>query len=208
MMLARAALDRGDLTEARKYTLALSTSNRQYDLLGRIAQARGDHAAAVRYFIDADDIFAIDDEVDALAKSDPAAAFALETKIKNRLERTATHPDALAEAHFRLGSLAGRLARPRVTMQEYRRAVELSPISEHYLLWTGYQAYNMGDARAALSYFKRAVSVDPASADGYAGAGLAALHLGDRASAIAYAARARAIDPNDHPLQTLQDDLR
>ena len=207
-MLARAALDRGDLAEARMYALALAPSNREYDLLGRIAQAQGDHAAAVHDFIEADDIYAIDDEVDALAKTNPAAAFALETRFKDRLERTATHPDALAESHFRLGSLAGILGRPRVTMQEYRRAVELSPISERYLLWAGSQAYNTGDPRAALNYYKRAINVDPASADGYAGAGLAALRLGDRTSAVAYAARARAIDPSDHPLQTLQDDLR
>ena len=207
-MLARAQLDRGDLAQAQRYAAALSPSARRSDLLGRIASRRGDHALAQRYFIAADDVFAIRAEVKALTASDPAAAYRVEQMFVRRLERTATHPDALADAYWRLGDLASKLAHPRLAMAHFRSAVALSPLSAKYLMAAGFQAYDLREDAAARSYFQRAIAVDPGNADAYAGAGMEALRFGDRSAALRYAARSREYGPHSHPLRTLESLLQ
>ncbi len=92
-------------------------------------------------------------------------------------------------------------------MQNYTRAVALSPLSEKFLISAGFAAYEMRDDTGAQRYFQRAISVDPASADAYAGAGMTALRDGDRARAQRYAQRARAANPNSHALSTLESQL-
>ena len=202
-MLADAALQRHDLDAAQRYAQALPASARRDDLLGQIARARGDHAQAQRYFIAADDVFAIGDEVEALAKTDPAAAYDVQRRFVQRLQRTSTHPDALAEGYWRLGVLAAHLAHPADAIVQYRHAVDLSPLSSKYLISAGFQSYDLHDYRTAQAFFQRAIAVDPGSADAYAGAGMTAFRLGDRAAAMRFAARSRAYDPHSHALQTL-----
>lgn len=206
-MLARAALDRGNLQQARQYAQRLPDSSKRDDLLGRIAQAQGDDAAAQHYFARAGDIEAIDREVDALTNRDPAAAYRLEEQLKDRLEQSGTHPDAVAEAYWRMGELASWQSNHRLGMQHFRTAVALSPLSEKYLVAAGFEAYNLRDDAGALRYFARALNVDPASADAYAGAGMALLREGDRAGALRYAQRARAAGPHSHALLTLEKQL-
>lgn len=203
MMIARAQFDRGDLAAAQSEALALPPSPARADLLGRIARARGDHALAQHYFIAADDVFAIGDEVDDLAKRDLRQAYRVQDLFVQRLQRTATHPDALAEAYWRLGVLAAKTARPGLAMQQYLRAVALSPLSAKYLIAAGFQSYDLHAYAQARSYFVRAIAVDPGSADAYAGAGMAEFKLGDRAAAERYAARSRRYDPHSSPLATL-----
>lgn len=202
--LAYAALQRRDLPDAQRYAAALPTSAQRDDLLGRIASARGDHTAAQRYFIAADDVFAIGAEVDAIAQHDPLAAYGIQRDFIGRLQRSATHPDALAEAYWRLGVLASKLGNSALAMTNYTRAVDLSPLSGKYLISAGFQAYDLKNNVSARTYFQRAIAVDPGSADAYAGAGMAALRFGDRGSARRYAARSRAYDPRSHALLTLE----
>jgi tetratricopeptide (TPR) repeat protein len=202
--LAHAALQRHDLRGAQRYAKALPPSAQRDDLLGRIASARGDHLQAQRYFIAADDVFAVGDEVDALAKRDPAAAYRVEERFAKRLQQSATHPDALADAYWRLGVLASKLGHPADAMTQYTRAVGLSPLSSKYLISAGFQAYDLRDNTAAQAYFQRAIAADPGSADAYAGAGMTALRMGDRASAQKFAARSRRYDPQSHALSTLE----
>lgn len=207
-MLSRAALDRGDLPAAKAYAKRLPVSPWRSDLLGRIAQAGGDDADAQRYFLNAGDIFAIGDRIDALAPHDPRAAYDLQLKLKDRLERSGTHPDLVAEAYWRLGVLSSRLAQPARALSEYRRAVDLSPLSAKYLISAGFQAYDLQMNAAAQRYFSRAISADPCSADALAGAGMVALRNGRRGAAQAYAARSGACDPASHALATLRNQLR
>lgn len=203
-MLADAALERGDLSAAQRYASALPPSVRRDDLLGRIARARGDHAQADRYFVAAGDVFAIGEEVDELAQRDPAAAYRVELSLIRKLEGGSTHPDALAEAYWRLGVLDSNLGRPALAMTHYTRAVALSPLSAKYLIAAGFQSYDLHEYVAAQDYFQRAIAVDPRSADAYAGAGMTVLRLGDRNAARMYAARSRAYDPRSHALSTLE----
>lgn len=207
-MIARAEFDRGDLTAAQNEAFRLPPSSARADLLGRIARARGDHALAQRYFIAADDVFAIGDEVDDLAKHDRAKAYRVQDLFVQRLQRTATHPDALAEAYWRLGVLAAKTARPSLAMKQYLQAVSLSPLSAKYLIAAGFQSYDLRAYAQARSFFIRAIAVDPGSADAYAGAGMAEFKLGDRAAAQRYAARSRRYDPHSHPLATLDNLLK
>lgn len=206
-MLARAEVERGDLGAAQRYAQQLPGSPARSELLGRIAQARGDHRAAQRYFVAAGDVLAIDGEVQQLARRDLQAAYALESLLKSRLEQGGTHPDAVAEAYWRLGVLLALQGRTRQAMENYARSVALSPISGKYLIAAGFQAYDLHQDAQAQQYFQRAMSVDPGSADAYAGAGMVALRLGDRNAARMYAARAREHDPASHALKTLQAQL-
>jgi tetratricopeptide (TPR) repeat protein len=202
-MLARAALDRGDLQQAERHAQRLPQSTKRDDLLGFVAQARGDDRAALRYFVRAGDIEAIDSAVDRLQYRDPAYAYRLESDLKDRLQQSGTHPDAVAEAYWQLGRLAWMQSKRGLAMHNYAQAIALSPLSEKFLLSGGFSAYEMHWYDQAQRYFMRVLSVNPASADAYAGAGMTALRMGDRARAQYYAQRARAIDPHDHPLHSL-----
>jgi Tfp pilus assembly protein PilF len=207
-MLARAAIDRGDLEQAKRYALRLPPSARRDDLLGRIALARGREDLAQQYFARAADIEAIDTAVRDLADRDPAQAYTLESALMQRLRASGTHPDFVAEAYWRMGTLAWKQSKRDLAMHDYGQAVQLSPLSEKYLLSAGFSAYELHQDRDAKRYFTRVISVDPASADAYAGAGMVALREGNRAQATQYAARARAVNPHAGSLQTLDALLR
>lgn len=206
-MLARAELDRGNLAQAQVYARRLPDSAKRDDVLGQIAQARGDERAARQYFIRAGDIEAIDRAVDALAPAHPAAAYELELRLTQRLASSGTHPDAVAEGYWRMGELAWQESKRQLGMQDYVQAVTISPLSEKYLLSAGFGAYELHADAQAQSYFQRVIGVNPASADAYAGAGMVALRDGDRARAEQYADRARAIDPHAHAMLTLEKQL-
>jgi tetratricopeptide (TPR) repeat protein len=203
-MLARAALDRGDAAQAQAYAARLPQSTRRDHLLALAAQTRGDDAAAQRYFLRAGDIEAIDRAVDALQQRDPARAYDLELALAQRLQQSGTHPDAVAEAYWRLGTLAWMQSKRALAMRNYEQAIALSPLSEKYLISAGFSEYELHDYAAAQRYFARVLAVNPASADADAGMGMAALRQGDRARAQLYAQRARHADPRSHPLLTLE----
>lgn len=207
-MLARAALDRRDLSAAARYASRLPQSPARDDLFGKIAQAQGRERAAQEYFVRAGDIVAIDAAVDAVTQRDPARAYALEDALRGRLEQTETHPDAVAEAYWHMGDLAWRQGRRDLAMADFRRAVGLSPLSEKYVLSAGFAAYELHDDEAAGRYFARVLSVNPASADAYAGAGMVALRGGDRTRAELDAQRARSANPNSSALASLEAQLR
>lgn len=184
--------------------------------MGTVAQALGQRESAQRYFLAADDVFAIQREVAALRARDPAAAYALDSRMVERLQKSATHPDALAEAYWMLGQIstdlgyaneATRMQWFQKGMADYRNAIALSPLSEKYLLAAGIQALNLHDPSLARRYFRSAVSVDPASGDAYAGLGTAALRMGDPQAARAYAAQSRALNPHARFLHDLQHAL-
>lgn len=208
MMIARGAFDSGDVTAAQNEAFRLPPSSARADLLGRIARARGDHALAQRYFILADDVFAMGDEIDRLAQRDPAGAYRVQFTFVQRLQRTATHPDALAEAYWRLGVLAAKTARPSLALQHYLQAVALSPLSAKYQIAAGFQSYDLHEYAHALAFFAHAIAVDPGSADAYAGAGMAEFRLGNRAAAQRDAERSRRYDPHSAPLATLDHLLK
>jgi len=211
-MLAKAALDRHDLSGAQSYARVLPDSPARAELLGQIAQARGDEAQAYRYFVAANDVFAIRREVDHLAKRDPAGAYALEMRLKDALSHTATHPDALADSYWELGRLATQrgYADPVARHawfeegRDYSEAVNLAPLTEKYLIAAGSQELNLEQPARARAYFKRALDQNPASADAYAGLGVSAFRLGDVAAARQYERSGRAYDPHSHFLHTLQ----
>ena len=218
-MLAQAALERGELARAQSYAKRLPESPARAELLGQIAQARGDRTGAQRYFLEANDVFAIRSEVNRLAKKDAVTAYGLELQLRDRLQRTATHPDALADANWGLGRLATqrgyeqrdaaeRRAWFERGMSDYVEAVQLAPLAERYLIAAGSQALNLDDPKQARFYFKRAADANPASADAYAGLGVAAFRTGDIAKARTFAQLSRSYDPHSHFLHTLEALLR
>lgn len=199
-MLTRAALDSGDLDGARASALKLPDSATRDEFLARIAQAKGDRREAQRYYVRAGDYAAVQREVDELAKTDVPAAYALELEMNRRLQQTATHPDAYAEALWELGQLATKraviehsAAWARTAMEYDRRAIGLAPLSGKYWIAAGTQAYLMREYPASRGYFERAADVDPASADAFAGLAIVAQAQHQPAAAQAYAARSRAL---------------
>jgi tetratricopeptide (TPR) repeat protein len=212
-MLATAALDRNDLKLAQSYARRLPESPPRAELLGRIARTRGNQAEAYRYFVDANDVFAIRGEVNRLAAHDLPGAYELELRLKDRLERTATHPDALADAYWGLGRLATQRGYTDPAhrrgwfeegMRDYDAAAKLAPLAERYLIAAGSQELNLDEPARAHVFFKRAIDGNPASADAYAGLGVADFRLGDLASARQDERLSRSYNPQSHFLHTLQ----
>lgn len=199
-MLARAALESGDLPQARAYAQRLPNSQSRSEILGTVAQAQGDERSAQRYFVDALDYAKVQNEVHRLFPVDFDAAYALERQLQRRLKATATHPDALAESYWELGQLANArwLASnspewAAAAMRYDRNAVALAPLSGKYWIAAGTQSYLMRDYAAARSSFERGADVDPTSADAFAGLAIVAQAQHQPAAAAAYAARSRAL---------------
>ena len=217
-MLTQAALGRGDLLTAALHARRMPLSQARSELEARIARARGDARTAEGEFLAADDVPAVQSEVDRLQSlGETARAYALEHAIRIRLASTATHPDAVAESYWRSGNLATELARrggPRSAswmqtgLNDYDKALSLAPFSEKFLLAAGTQELNMHNDKAANAYFQRGIEVDPQSADAYAGLGVVALHHGDRGAAERFAHIARAIDAGSKMLALLESALR
>jgi tetratricopeptide (TPR) repeat protein len=220
LVLAQRAIDENDPARAEAELAKVPESRDRLALEGRLAQARGDAAGAVRAYLAADDLEDIELQVGALARDrNLAAALALQHATIARLEADPTQADALARAYFALGRLeetqayAFWVGTPQRNAHEvaagaaYARAVALAPLEERYLIAYANQLLNLdrfGDAERA---FLRARDADPTSADPFAGLGELAHRRGDEQAARAYLARARSLDAHDEAVLRLAREL-
>jgi tetratricopeptide (TPR) repeat protein len=208
LVLGREALARGDAGLAALDAAALPPSRDRLALEGGIAEARGDSAAAVRAYLAAGDLSALQAAVDGLVRAGRIPdALALEHAAVDRLAADRTQIDALAQAYFDLGGLeetqayqfavgtAVRHDHERAAGDAYAKALALAPFDERYLIAYANQELNLGEIASAERVFERARDADPTSAEPVAGLGDAAFRRGDAAAARAELARARAIDP-------------
>ena len=217
--LATQALESGDFAAAQTYALRLPTSPARDELLAQAARARGDEELALEYDLAAPDVDAVSQAALALVATDPEAAYALETHLKDRLVILTTHPDAVAEAYWNLGEFANQSAWRKVPASpaqnawlavagtNFESAVALAPLSEKYALAAGNQAALLRKYERAEQLFAQAAEIDPGGADALAGLGVAAFAAGDVPRARAYLARARAIDPSAKMVRALERDL-
>ncbi len=169
--LAEYEMDRGDLHAAALHALRLPRSPIRNELLGRIAQRQGDASRAFEYFFAAPDIVALRENVERIAKHDPAHAYAVESRIRERLQALRTHPDAVADASWmmaRFAEAAAARSSPALRVMWLRRALRnasaaaaLSPLSEKYLLVTAGAELRLGDVEAARRWYHRVLAVDP-----------------------------------------------
>ncbi len=198
LALARRALDDGDLALATRRVAQLPPSLERFALEGRLAELRGNGAAAAQDFLAAGDAEGVARQAEALAGAGRSGeALALERQLAQRLEGDPSQVDALADTWLSIGRLeqaqayrlgtrsAAGIAAEQRAADAYARAVELAPLSERYLISAGSQALNLGDLNAAAAYFTRAREANPASGEAYAGLGEAALRRGDRTEARA-----------------------
>ncbi|MGB6519614.1 MAG: hypothetical protein WBE79_14045 [Candidatus Cybelea sp.] len=218
--LAQAALARHEPDAAERYALRLPSSPVRDELLARVALLRGQAVLAGEYFLAAPDPNAVQAAVQVLAARDPAAGYAVERLLRNRLARDGTHPDAVAEADWQMGRLANRKAWRQVPGSavqnawlaradgDFEAAVALAPLSERYALEAANQADLLRDRHRAQELFARATAIDPSSADAVAGLGVLAWERGDRQAAAAELTRARALDPRSLMVRALERDLR
>lgn len=218
--LAQEALSRADAGAAERYALRLPESPTRDEILARVASMRGERVLAREYFLAAPDPAAVHASANTLAVRNPAAGYALERLLQVRLDRDATHPDAVGEAYWHMGRLANQEAWVQVpgstrqrewlreALRDFEAAVKLAPLSERYLVEAANQANLLGDRRRAEQLFADAADVDPASADAVAGLGVVAWENGDRQSAQGYLARARTLDPRALMVGALERDLR
>jgi tetratricopeptide (TPR) repeat protein len=218
--LAAYELQRGDVRAAQRYALRMPASPARDELLARVAQRTGDAQLALEYYLAAPDVDAVQAAVDARAVRDPAGAYALERLLRVRLAMLTTHPDAVAEAYFRMGELANVAARREVpgsraqvrwlqrAMKDLMAAVALAPLSDKFNISAANQAALLGNLTLAKTLFAKTVDADPGSADAIAGLGVIAYRRGNLASARKYLARARALDPSAGMVRALERDLR
>jgi tetratricopeptide (TPR) repeat protein len=219
-ILAQDALARGDAGAAEHYALRLPASGVRDDLLARAAQLHGQRLLAFEYFLAAPDAVAVEAAAEAVAVRDPAAAYRLENLLETRLALLRTHPDAVAEARWRMGRFANRtawiqvpgspaqLAWLRRALRDFEAAAALSPLSERYAIEAANQSDLLADRGRAAVLFARALAIDPGSADAVAGLGVLAFQAGDRDAAARYLSRARALDPSSLMVRALERDLR
>ncbi|MBV8151331.1 MAG: hypothetical protein JO101_00965 [Candidatus Eremiobacteraeota bacterium] len=154
-----------------RFTGAGSTAR---DVLeGRLALARGDEATASRLLVAAGDAVATRALVDRIdAAGDYARARDTQRALVLQLEGAGGNRTVRADALWRLGQLDAevgyrepphRALEWRRALDDYRRALELVPLSVTILLAAGNQALLLGDRHAAIEYFERALASDPAS---------------------------------------------
>ncbi len=213
-------LQRGNTAEALRYAAALPASSTRDDLLARTAIARGEGALAFEYYLAAADVAAVQSIIETRAVRNPAAAYDMEGVLERRLVLLTTHPDDVAETHFRMGELANRQAWREVPgskrqgywldrgMRDFFAAVQLAPFSERYLIAAANQAMLLGDLNGAQRLFARAGDADPASANAIAGLGMIAYQTGRIDAAREYLRHSRAIDPNALMVRALERALR
>ena len=218
--LAEQALARGDANEAERYAVRLPASPVRDELLARTALLRGQGTLAAEYFLAAPDPAAVDAAAQRLGSQDPAAGYALEGLLRDRLARSATHPDAVAQASWKMGRLANRQAWRQIPGSgaqhrwlvradgDFESAAALAPLSERYLVEAANQADLLGDRVRAQQLFARAGDINPGSADAIAGLGVVAWQNGDRRAAAAYLRRAREIGPDALMVRALERDMR
>jgi tetratricopeptide (TPR) repeat protein len=218
--LAQEALARGDAGAAERYAVRLPASPARDELFANIASMRGQALLAREYFLAAPDPDAVGRSADALAVRDPAAGYELEQLLEKRLALGGTHPDAVADAYWRMGRFANRQAWRQISgsirqrawlargLQDFEAAVSLAPLSERYLVSDANQADLLGERERARMLFAQAAGIDPADADAVAGLGVIAWEQGDRSAAVAYLAHARALDPHALMVRALERDLR
>lgn len=218
--LADDALLRGDAEQAQRYALKLPPSTVRDALLARIAAAQGRAQLALEYDVAAYDAAAVEAAAQHLASHDPAGAYRLEAILERRLNGRATHPDAVAQAHWQMGLLANRAAWRQVpgsrtqrlwlfvALSEFDAAAQLAPLSERYAIADANQADLLGQRDRAQRLFARAAAMDPGSADALAGLGVVALENGNREAAMTYLAQAKARDPQSLMVAALARRLR
>ena len=218
--LAQQALEHGDADGAERYAVRLPASPVRDELLARVAGLRGQSTLAAEYLLAAPDPVAFNTATQRRAVQDPAAGYALERLLRDRLARSGTHPDAVAEASWQMGLLANREAWRQIpgspaqhgwlqrADDDFGTAARLAPLSERYVVAAANQADLLNDRVRAQRLFAHAGEIDPGSADAVAGLGVVAWQNGDRRGAAEYLRRARAIDPDALMVRALERDLR
>ncbi len=164
-MLAEDALQRGDVRAAAAHAAKLPAGAERYELLARAAAAGGRDDDATRLFLAAGDDRAVQPIVARLAADGRVRdAYALESRLRDRLAADETRPNALADAWWHLGGLALQRGDAREAASDIGRAIALAPLNTKYLLDAGALALARGDRRTAVAMFARAHDADPADA--------------------------------------------
>jgi len=218
IVIARQALARGDLAVAVRQIDALPPSRDRAELNGMLSERRGDNAAAVRAFLEAGDVDAVERHVAAEQKAgNLSAALRLQREMIARLHADPTSSGALPEAYYQLGLLEqsyaytlpidDRSQYQRQSLEAYESAVSLAPLAERYLIAAGNEELNLGDNERAELYFQRTREVAPTSAAAWAGSGDVAYRRGSIAQACADLAEARKLSPTMPAVRRLSAEL-
>jgi tetratricopeptide (TPR) repeat protein len=202
LALVRVALDAGDLDLAARRVAALAPSPDRNVFEGRIAQRRGDLAAAGVDYARGGDAESAARLIDALdAAGNLAGALDLQKRVIAGLPVTPGNAAARADAWWRLGQLyqsqayalpiAARGSLERRAADAYDRAAELAPLSAKFVLAAGNERLNLDDVAAARRAFDALLGQDPHNEDALLGLADAAIRAGDVEAARGFLRRAQ-----------------
>jgi len=168
LSLAAALQRENQLAAAERILLGLreqSPENPNINLqLARIDARRGDEASAIRYYSNALYGAWTDPEGPRRARSE-LIAFLLghgqrERAVSEIIAARANAPETAA-AHVQLGEWLMQAGESRQALEEFERAVRVSPTDSRALGGAGEAAFATGDYAAAAKYLNRVPSLDP-----------------------------------------------
>lgn len=123
-------------------------------------------------------------------------------RVHGDLDRALAHyrdsersPSTQAQAHIGMAKVYVAQGKPALAIEEFGRALELSPGDADVYAQIGYQQYAGGDIAHALESYRKVVALRPEAADGWSTLGALYLEAGDSAAAAKALERAVAIKP-------------
>jgi tetratricopeptide (TPR) repeat protein len=110
--------------------------------------------------------------------------------------RDVTHSDPeQAESHFHMGCKWARSEDHAKAIEEFRKAIRLSPAQERYRYELGLSLQALGQFQAAVAVYRGCLDIDPGMADAWSSLGVVLSELGDVEEAISCFQRVLELKP-------------
>ncbi|HUY10991.1 MAG TPA: hypothetical protein VMV73_01880 [Candidatus Dormibacteraeota bacterium] len=175
--LALDALRNHNNSAAIRYAARMPAGALRDGLFAAVSRARGEEDLAVEYELAGLDLPRVRERIRRLSLRHPRAAYDLAARLFERLQVAPSHPDALADASWRLGVIALSIESQshRRTLwsaraeRALRTAAKIAPYDNTYQLALAALYFDRGNLLRAKRWYTRTVASNPTSVDGWLG---------------------------------------